>query len=335
MNGVPHCDTEREMSLDEWVERLPETHRARKELVELRAEVKHYKEATLDFDKENDRLEAELVAAYQEKKNHAYSTQDAFDKVNNRMRRYGKALVKIKSIVSNTCNPNMVDIAVIVKDALEPCDKVKVDNEYINKVDMVLDKVDILLKEFTELQNVYLELQTENRKLKADIRKEQEKGDNLAANLSTVKAELVECKEHLELSLKGGVKEMEERWRVERKNDDLLKKYDEVATSNLILAIQLADIGEECTQLRELCKEIDSIDKTEDFINQKRREVMKFKENVDPVFTSEDLYDLFDGGYIDPKYLLEEPDASIVVDAIEVIKQFLEEAAELGHVVIT
>jgi hypothetical protein len=62
---------------------------------------------------------------------------------------------------------------------------------------------------------------------------------------------------------------------------------------------------------------------------------MKFKENVDPVFTSEELYDLFDGGYIDPKYLLEEPDASKVMDAIEVIKQFLEEAAELGHVVIT
>jgi len=180
-------------------------------------------------------------------------------------------------------------------------------NDYADRVDVLLDEIE---SKYDKLLLKY----KENAQLK--------------------KA-LADCEKNLELSVIGGVKEMEERWRVERKNDDLLKKYDEVATSNLILAIQLADIGEECTQLRELCKEIDSIDKTEDFINQKRREVMKFKENVDPVFTSEDLYDLFDGGYIDPKYLLEEPDASIVVDAIEVIKQFLEEAAELGHVVIT
>lgn len=35
-------DCQREMTLDEWVERLPETHRARKEYAALKAEVEKF-----------------------------------------------------------------------------------------------------------------------------------------------------------------------------------------------------------------------------------------------------------------------------------------------------
>ena len=57
---------------------------------------------------------------------------------------------------------------------------------------------------------------------------------------------------------------------------------------------------------------------------------MKFKKNIEPIYTSEFWYDLTDGGDISPKLILEEDDAKRVIDAIRIIKEFEEKATELG-----
>jgi len=53
---------------------------------------------------------------------------------------------------------------------------------------------------------------------------------------------------------------------------------------------------------------------------------MKFKENA-KITTSDFWYDITDGGYIKPEKLLENPDeAEMVNNAINVLKQFRNEA---------
>lgn len=55
---------------------------------------------------------------------------------------------------------------------------------------------------------------------------------------------------------------------------------------------------------------------------------MKFKDDAEPVFSSDTYYDLFDGGYIDPDKLLEKEDALKVKEAIRTIEIFFDEARE-------
>lgn len=55
---------------------------------------------------------------------------------------------------------------------------------------------------------------------------------------------------------------------------------------------------------------------------------LKFKQDAEPVFTSETYYDLFDGGYIQPYELLEPEDATRVMNAVRLVQQFLDEAEE-------
>jgi hypothetical protein len=58
----------------------------------------------------------------------------------------------------------------------------------------------------------------------------------------------------------------------------------------------------------------------------KKEDKMTFKK-VDTIYSSDLYYDLFDGGYINPEELLEyEDEAVIVMDAINIIKEFLNEA---------
>ena len=57
---------------------------------------------------------------------------------------------------------------------------------------------------------------------------------------------------------------------------------------------------------------------------------MKFKENAEPVFTSEPHYDLMVGGYIKPEDLLEADDAAKVNEALKLVNQFMDEAEEAG-----
>lgn len=42
----------------------------------------------------------------------------------------------------------------------------------------------------------------------------------------------------------------------------------------------------------------------------------------EPIYSDDPYYDLFDGGYIKPEELLEDPDE--VLEAVRVIKEFLE-----------
>lgn len=52
---------------------------------------------------------------------------------------------------------------------------------------------------------------------------------------------------------------------------------------------------------------------------------------LEPVFTSDPYYDLFDGGYIAPKELLADPvQAQKVIDAVNVVRAFLDQAEEAG-----
>lgn len=62
---------------------------------------------------------------------------------------------------------------------------------------------------------------------------------------------------------------------------------------------------------------------------------MNFKKNtkIKTVYTSDPYYDLFDGGYIKPDLFLEEEDAKKISEAIELIREFLDEAQELGHLI--
>lgn len=57
---------------------------------------------------------------------------------------------------------------------------------------------------------------------------------------------------------------------------------------------------------------------------------MNFKEDAEPVYTSEPHYDLMVGGYIKPEDLLEAEDAAKVTEAIKLVNQFMEEAEEVG-----
>lgn len=61
---------------------------------------------------------------------------------------------------------------------------------------------------------------------------------------------------------------------------------------------------------------------------------MKFKKDVEPLFTTDLYYDLFDGGYIKPSELLEPEDADKVNDAIKIIEQFLDKAEANGAIEI-
>lgn len=59
---------------------------------------------------------------------------------------------------------------------------------------------------------------------------------------------------------------------------------------------------------------------------------MKFIDVDEPVVTTDDpYYDLFDGGYIDPHSLLEDSDdAEEVCEAIQLIKDFISKAVDVG-----
>jgi hypothetical protein len=58
---------------------------------------------------------------------------------------------------------------------------------------------------------------------------------------------------------------------------------------------------------------------------------MKFKELEEPVYTSDTFYDLFEGGYIKPEELLEDPkDAEKIRATMKVIELFLDEAQDAG-----
>lgn len=60
---------------------------------------------------------------------------------------------------------------------------------------------------------------------------------------------------------------------------------------------------------------------------------MKFKKVEEPVVTSDFLYDLFDGGYINPADMLEKPrDVKRVEEAIATINVFLTEASAAGAI---
>ncbi len=61
----------------------------------------------------------------------------------------------------------------------------------------------------------------------------------------------------------------------------------------------------------------------------------RFRPTEDPVFSDDPYYDLFDGGYISPLDLLEdEAQAEEVLNAVAVIREYLDEAASSGAVVI-
>lgn len=58
---------------------------------------------------------------------------------------------------------------------------------------------------------------------------------------------------------------------------------------------------------------------------------MKFRILDEPVYSSDPLFDLFDSGYIQPEELLANvEDIDEVNEAIEIIRQFLDEAVSAG-----
>lgn len=60
---------------------------------------------------------------------------------------------------------------------------------------------------------------------------------------------------------------------------------------------------------------------------------MKFKTDIEPVYTEDPMYDLFDGGYIKPEELLESQlEARKVRDAMNIVEQFLDEGKEAGKI---
>lgn len=61
---------------------------------------------------------------------------------------------------------------------------------------------------------------------------------------------------------------------------------------------------------------------------------MKFLKDVETITTDEVYYDLFDGGYIKPEEILEHVDAQKINDAINHIKNFINEATEEGIIEI-
>lgn len=61
---------------------------------------------------------------------------------------------------------------------------------------------------------------------------------------------------------------------------------------------------------------------------------MKFKEGA-VVYTADPYYDLFDGGYISPDKILEDPaDVKMVEDAIKVIETYLKEGRRLEAIIV-
>ncbi|OOF85610.1 hypothetical protein BKG93_04370 [Rodentibacter ratti] len=57
----------------------------------------------------------------------------------------------------------------------------------------------------------------------------------------------------------------------------------------------------------------------------------KFKKCEEPIFTDEPYYDLFDGGYLNPEELLDDAEQiKKVNEAIEIIKEYIKQAEELG-----
>jgi len=61
---------------------------------------------------------------------------------------------------------------------------------------------------------------------------------------------------------------------------------------------------------------------------------MKFKENSDIVETANVYYDLFQGGYIKPENILEDPaDVKRVQEAINILEEFLSQAEEEGIII--
>jgi hypothetical protein len=50
---------------------------------------------------------------------------------------------------------------------------------------------------------------------------------------------------------------------------------------------------------------------------------MKFKKDVEPIATDDFWYDLFEGGYIKPKEIIDDPsDLRILQNAISVVEEF-------------
>lgn len=62
--------------------------------------------------------------------------------------------------------------------------------------------------------------------------------------------------------------------------------------------------------------------------------MFKFKQNLETIYSSDYLYDLFYGGYIDPQKILQNPEEIIQVDnAIETIQSFLYSLEDAGILV--
>ena len=60
---------------------------------------------------------------------------------------------------------------------------------------------------------------------------------------------------------------------------------------------------------------------------------MQFKRKK--VYSADPMYDLFDGGYIDPKKLLKDKeDIDRVLNAMQVVREFLDAAEEAGVIEI-
>jgi len=58
---------------------------------------------------------------------------------------------------------------------------------------------------------------------------------------------------------------------------------------------------------------------------------MEFLPEAAGVYTTELWYDLFDGGYIDPKLMLkDQEDIDKVCGAIDIVKEFINQAIYLG-----
>lgn len=62
---------------------------------------------------------------------------------------------------------------------------------------------------------------------------------------------------------------------------------------------------------------------------------MEFKEREEPMYTTDPYYDLTDGGYLKPEFLLEnQEDIDRVLAAIDTLKKFIEDAKDQNVLII-
>lgn len=60
---------------------------------------------------------------------------------------------------------------------------------------------------------------------------------------------------------------------------------------------------------------------------------MKFKKEIEQIYTSDFWYDLTDGGYIKPELLLEDEDAKKVQEAIDLLMEFKDQCENMDIVI--